>query len=149
MSSKGATFSLGFIAFWKFTQNFESFEKKIVFIASICRTLLPPKNVSSWMPSNSCLKTPFANQRVKGSKTLLKSARQHFYANLPLISNKLSFVWCLIVWSQDLGLLFNSLTADHMYSSQSWQKLLQEVQLQLSSKPLTFSSNFIAFSKST
>ena len=39
-----------------------------------------------------------ANQCFKGSKTLLKYGHQHFYANVPLISNKLSFVGCVLVW---------------------------------------------------
>ena len=99
------------------------------------------------MLKNWCLGTSFANQRVKKSKTLLNFAQQHFYANLPLISKILTCVWCLLVGSRILGPLFNRLTDDHMFSSHNWQKLQQQVQMELSSKPSTFSSNFIAFSK--
>ena len=44
-------------------------------------------------------RTPFGNQPVKGPKTLLKSGQQHFYTNIPLISNKLSCASCLLVIS--------------------------------------------------
>ena len=101
------------------------------------------------MLKNWCLGTSFANQRVKKSKTLLNFAQQHFYANLPLISKILTCVWCLLVGSRILGPLFNRLTDDHMFSSHNWQKLQQQVQMELSSKPSTFSSKFIAFLKST
>ena len=84
------------------------------------------------MPWNSCFRTPFVNQPVKGSKTLLKSRGQHFDANVPLISHKLSSVACLLVGSEILAPLFNTLTARHMYSSHNWQKLTQQVEMQLS-----------------
>ena len=90
------------------------------------------------MSENSCFKTPFANQRVKVAKTLLKSSRQHFQPNVPLISNKLSSVSCLLVRSEILGPLFNTLTAAEIHSFHNWQKLLQQVQTRLSSKASTF-----------
>ena len=58
----------------------------------------------------------FGNQQVKVSKTLLKSARQHFDVKVPLTSSKVSCVSCLLVGSEILGRLFNTLTADHVYS---------------------------------
>ena len=42
-------------------------------------------------------RTPFGNQPVKVFKTLPKSAGHHFYANVLLISKKLSCVSCLLV----------------------------------------------------
>ena len=53
---------------------------------------------------------------IKGSKTQLKSARQHFYATVPLTSNKLSCVSCLILGFEMLGQLFNWLMAEHKHS---------------------------------
>ena len=79
----------------------------------------------------------------------MKSSRKHFYANVPLILNKLSCVSGLLVGSETLGTLFNTLTTDHMYSCHNSQKFELLVQTQLSSKPSTFSSSSIAFSKST
>ena len=54
-------------------------------IAQIFGKLLTPKNVLTWMPKSSSFKTPSCSQRVHRSQTLLKSARRHFYPNLPLI----------------------------------------------------------------
>ena len=62
------------------------------------------------MAWHSCLRTPFLNQPVKGSKTLLKSARQHFHANVPLISNKFSCTSCALVGFKILAHFFNTLT---------------------------------------
>ena len=94
------------------------------------------------------MKTSFGNQRLKGSKTLLNSAQQHFYANVALIWKKFSCASCLLVRSEILGLVLTTLTADHMYSCHNWVKYQQEVQTQLSSKPVTSSRSFVAFSKS-
>ena len=61
-------------------------KKRMSFIASIFRRLLTPKNVVSWMPENSCFRTPFWTQRVNGHKTLLKCPRQCSDAIFPLTS---------------------------------------------------------------
>ena len=61
----------------------------------------------------------------------------------------MSCVSCLLDGSEILGPLFNTLTADHMYSCQNWQEVTQQTQRELSSKPSTFSWSFIAFSKPT
>ena len=79
-----------FMAISKSTQNFEHFEKKITFIAYIFPKLLIRKYVVTRMLESSNYRRRLGNQRVKRSKTLVKSARQHFYANIPLLSNKLS-----------------------------------------------------------
>ena len=46
-----------------------------------------------------------------------------------------------------LGLSFNSLTVDHLYSCHDRQKLPQQFPTQLSSKPKTFSEAFMSFLK--
>ena len=89
------------------------------------------------MPESSCFRTPFGSEGAKQSETLLKSGRQHFFPNFPLISNKLSCVSCLLIRSAIVGPLFDMLTADHKYSCNNWEKFLQEVQQQLSSKVKT------------
>ena len=58
----------------------------------------------------------FKNEPVTQSKTVLKSALQHFYANVSFISHKLSCVACLLVVSEMIGQLFKTLMANHMYS---------------------------------
>ena len=135
LSFKPSRSSETFIAFWRSTWSFKLFEKKITFIASIYPKLLIPKYVVTWMPLNSCFRTPFGNESVNGSKTQLKSARQHFYVNVPLILKKLSCVLCLLGGSEILGDFFNTLRANHMCFSHNWQKLPQRIQTQLFSKP--------------
>ena len=127
----------------------ERFKKKIIFIAEVFWKLLTPKNVVTWIDESSCFRTPFGSQVFNGSETLLKSKRQHLYANFPLISYKCNCQTCLLEASEILGLFFNTLTSDHMYSCYIWEKFLQQLQTQLSSKPKTFSQIFIAFSRST
>ena len=148
-SSKLSTFSPSFIAFSKSTYNFEYFEKTITFIASACPKLFLLKNVVTSMPLNSFFRTPFRNQRVKMPKTKLKAARQHFYANFILKSNKLSCLWCLLVRSEMLGLLFNTLTTAHVHSCHNWEKVRPQLQTAISPKPSIFSENFMEFAKST
>ena len=127
----------------------EHFEKKITLEPWICPRLMIPKKLVTRMSLDSCFRKLFGNQAVKGSKTLLKSGRQHFFANVPLISNKLSCGSCLLVGSEFLGPLFNTFTGDQVYSCYNWQKVWQKVRTQLSSKPSSFPGYFIAFSKST
>ena len=55
----------------------------------------------------------------------------------------------LSVKSKLLGLFFNPLTADHMYAAHNWEKIPQQVQTQLPSKPKTVSQIFISFWKYT
>ena len=66
---------------------------------------------------SSFFRTPFGNKPVKGSKKLLNTARKHFYANVPLISNIFSCGSYLLTGSEILGRLFNMLAAVPMYSS--------------------------------
>ena len=103
LSSTPSTFSRSFIAFPKYTYNFQHFEKIITFIAFICPKLFILKSVVRLMPWNWCFRKPFGNEPVKESKIVLKSPQHHFYANVQLISKKLSFVWCLLVGSEILG----------------------------------------------
>ena len=123
-------------------------EKKFTLIASILPKLLILKKVVTWMPESFCFRTPFGSPRVNGSKTLLKSARQPFYDNFPLKSNKLSCLSCLIVRSVILGPFFNTLTTDQMYSCHKWDKFPQQAQTELSSKPKLVCQNIIAYLKS-
>ena len=71
-----------------------------------------------------------------------------FYT-FPLLLYKLSCATSLLVRSKILGLFFNTLTVDHMYNCQIWEKFPRQVEAQLSSKPITFFKIFIAFLKST
>ena len=64
------------------------------------------------------------------------------------MSDKFGCLSCLLVGYEILGPVLNRLTNDHMYSCHNWEKLTQQVQTILSSKPTTFSGSFFTFSKS-
>ena len=91
--------------------------------------------------------TPFANERVNGSQTLLKSARNHYYPLLSSIRGKLSYKRSPAVWCEILRLFVNALTADDKYSGSNMQNFPQQVQTPLSQKQKTLSWFFIAFLK--
>ena len=79
------------------------------------------------MPEGYCSKTPFGRKRVHGSQTLMESARQHFYFNFPLLLDKLSWRTSLLMRSEILLLFVNTLTVDHIFSPQNWEKFPQQV----------------------
>ena len=122
-------------------------KKNITIVTLLFRKLLSPKTVVTSMSNSSCFRTPFGCQRISGPK-LTKQARQHFLPNCLLIPDILSWKKSLLVRSEILGLCFNTLTAYHMNSRQNREKFLQQYQVQLSPKPLTFREIFIRFLKS-
>ena len=75
-------------------------EKKITFIISIFLELLILENVVTWIRESSSFRKLFGIKRVKGSQTLLKSARQVFYFIFPFTSKKVTCVSCLLVGSE-------------------------------------------------
>ena len=101
------------------------------------------------MSKRSCLRTPFANGRVNGFQTLLKSARHHYYPLLSSIRGKLSWKKPPSVWYEILRLFVHALTADDKYSGSIMQNLQQQFQTPLSQEQKTFLWFFIAFLKCT
>ena len=105
------------------------------------------KDVATWTSKRSSFRTPFANKRVNGFQTLLKSARHHYYPLFSSIPEKLSWKKSPSVWYKILSLFVNALTADDKYSGSNMQNLRQQFQTPLSHKQKTFSGFFIAFLK--
>ena len=105
------------------------------------------KNVATETSIRSSFRTPFANERVNGFQTLLKSARHYYYPLFSSIRGKLSWKKSPSVWYEILRLLFHALTADDKYSDSNIQNLQQQFQTSLSQKQKTFSGFFIAFLK--
>ena len=90
------------------------------------------KNVATSTSKRSFFGTPFANERVNGLKTKLKSARLHYCPLFSYIRGKLSWKKSPLLWYEVLRLFFNALTADDKYSGSYMQNLPQEFQTPLS-----------------
>ena len=95
----------------------------------------------------SCFRTPFADERVNGFQTLLKSARNHYYPLFSSIWGKLSWKKSTSAWYEILNLFVKILTADDKYSGSNMQNLRQQFQTPLSQKQNIFSGFFIVFLK--
>ena len=105
------------------------------------------KDSATYTSKRSCLSTPFANERVNGFHTVLKSVRHHYYTLFSSIRGKLSCKKSSLVWCEILRLFVNALTADEKYSGSNMQNLSQQFQTRLSQKQKTFFWFFIAFMK--
>ena len=100
------------------------------------------------MSKSSRFRTAFDSQHVKGSKTLLKSARQHFCLIVSSLWEKLSWKTSLLVISEILGLFVHTLKADDKYFLHNRENLTRQIQMQFFQTPKTFSQFFAAFLKS-
>ena len=89
----------------------------------------------------------FDSEHDNGSQTLLKSARNNFYTTILLIWDRTSRNRLVLVRSEVLGQLVNTLTADYKHSAQNRENLPQQVQTQISQERKTFYRFFIAFLK--
>ena len=101
--------------------------------------------LATYTSKRSCLRTPFANERVNGFQKLLKSARHHYYPLFLSIYGKLSWKKSALVWYEILRLFFKTLTADDKYSGRCMQSLPQQFQTSLSRKKKTFSDFLLHF----
>ena len=107
------------------------------------------KHLATSTSKRSCFRTPFANERVNGFQTLLKSARRSYYPLFSSIGGKLSWKKSPSISYEILRLFVNALTADDKYSGTNMQNLQQQFQTPLSQKKKTFSIFFITFLKCT
>ena len=105
------------------------------------------KDMVTWTSRRSCFRTPFANERVNGLQTLLKSARHHYNPFLSLVRGKLSCKKSPSVWYEILRLFVNALTENDKYSGSNMRNLQQKFQTTASRKQNTFSGLFNAFLK--
>ena len=132
LSQKQKTFSGFFIAFVKCAWILEHSQKKYEF-----PSLIIPEIIDA------------GNERVNGLKTLLKSARHHYYPFFPSIRGKLRSKKSPSVWYEILRLFVNALTSDDKYSGSNMQNSPQQFQTPLSHKQKTFSGFFFTFLKCT
>ena len=103
--------------------------------------------MSTYTSESSCFRRPFANERVNGFQTLLKSARHHYYPLFSSIRGKLIWKKSPSVWYEILRQFVNPLTADDKYYGSNMQNFPQQFQTPLSQKQKTLSGFFIAFPK--
>ena len=91
----------------------------------------------------------FDSEHDNESQTLLRSARKSFYTTIALIWERTSRNRLVLVRSEVLGQLVNTLTADYKHSAWNRENLPQQVQTLISKETKTFSGFFIAFLKCT
>ena len=135
LSLKPKTFLDFLLHFRNLHKTFSTLKKNINFITLRFPELKILENVVTWMLEISCFRTPFGSKRVKGRQAMVKSARQHFYANFSFMSHNVRRVSCLLVRSEMWRPSFNTLTADHKYSCHNREKFPKQVPTQVSSKP--------------
>ena len=83
LSLKTKKFSDFFFHFWNLYQILNVVETKTIFLATLLRKSQPVKNLVGPLSKNYFFRKPFDSQHVKGSQTLVKSAREHFHHVLP------------------------------------------------------------------
>ena len=81
------------------------------------------KDSATYTSKRSCLRTPFANERVNGFLTVLKSVRHHYYPLFSSIRGKMSWEKSPSVWYEILTLFVKTLTADDKHSGSNMQNL--------------------------
>ena len=65
----------------------------------------------------------FDSEHDNESQTLLRSVRNNFYTNIPLVSDRTSRKRLVLVTSEVLGQLVNTLTADYKHSVKNRRNL--------------------------
>ena len=101
------------------------------------------------MSKMSRLVRPFDKQHAKRATAVWKSASQHRYPIHWSLSRLLSWKKRLLLTSQILRRVVNTLSSNEKYAFFKRDNLAIEIQMQLSQKQKTFSQFFTASSKST
>ena len=78
------------------------------------------KDSATYTSKRSCLRTPFANERVNEFHAVLKSARHNYYPLFLSIRVKLSCKKSALVWCEILSQFVYARTADDNYSRQQY-----------------------------
>ena len=91
----------------------------------------------------------FDSEHDNESQTLLRSARNNFYTTIPLIWDRTSRNRLVLVRSEVLGQLVNTLTADYKHSALIGRIYRNKFKRRYLNNAKTFSRLFIAFLKCT
>ena len=90
------------------------------------------------MSKKSCFRRPFDKEYGKRAQALLKYGSQYLYHNHLSLVRKLCSKKSLLLTSQILGLLVNTLAADEKYPVLNTDNLTIPIQMQLSQKQKSF-----------
>ena len=124
-----------FFAFLVSTWNFQWAGRKISLIAQVFLKLFTPKDVLITMDNSVSFWKPFRSEHVNESQKLLNSAEKYLYPTISLFRGKLSYKELLLMRSEFLGLLLNTLTANYEYSRSNRENLPLPIQIKLTKKP--------------
>ena len=100
------------------------------------------------MSRKFCFRGPFNKQHGKRAQAMLKSASEHLYHIHRSLRRELSWQKSLLLTSQILGLLVNTLATNEKYPVLNRDNLTIPIQMQLSLKQKDISQLFAAFLKS-
>ena len=114
-SQKSKVFLNFFLHFWNLHQILNFFLEKMTLIVHLFPKLWTAKDLVRKISKKPCFGTSFERQYAKRSQKLLKSARQYFYHFFLSLLEKWSWKIFLLVISEILGLLVNTLTTIHQW----------------------------------
>ena len=100
------------------------------------------------MPKKPRVTTLMNSQHVKGSETLLKSARQNFFQIFRLFRKKIRSKISVLLVTEMLTLFVNILTPNDKYCLSKSECLTQPILMLLCQNQKIFSEFFAAFPKS-
>ena len=101
------------------------------------------------MQNRDCFWEPFGSERVNEAQNLVKSAEKYFYPTFSSLWANLKLKKLILIRSEILGLLVNTVTANCQYSPSNRENLLLQIQIKLIKKPSKFFCIFFYFLEST
>ena len=114
---------------WYLHQILNISKKKITLITYILSKLQTVKD-KVCVSKKLHFRTPFDSEQAKRSQTLHKFAWPQLYQIFQSLYQKVSWKMSLLVISEILALLVNTLTPDEKYSLRNSENLLQTIQMQ-------------------
>ena len=130
------------------TFNLNVFKKKMIVIANVFPQLKTVKNLVRPLFKKRRFRTSFDSQHVKGSQKLVKSSWEHFYQIFTSLCWEMIRKISPLFKFENIRVFLNTWTADYKYSVPDCENLQFPIQMQLSSKPKTFSGLFLPLMES-
>ena len=149
LSQKQKTFCEFFTESFKYTSNFEHFDKKDDPHRFSISGITDSENVIIQMYKNSRFRGPLEKKHGKRAEPLSKSASQHVHHIHWSLPRQLSWKKSLFLTYQILGLVVNTLPVDETYPVLNRDNLTIHIQMEFSQKKNFFSQFFAPFLKST